>query len=118
MTMASSSPSLSARRGARKKTPRRVPQGQIIFYGLGCVLLGFLYLLVSDDELLSEGETFFFNLTPPPPTKRPIRTSISYKELNETTKVSCGGHSAASCAECPQGNGELWFVIVRCRSWL
>ena len=22
--------------------------------------------------------------------------------------VSCGGHSAPTCAECPQGNGAVW----------
>jgi hypothetical protein len=28
--------------------------------------------------------------------------------VSPTTNVSCGGHYASSCAECPQGNGAAW----------
>lgn len=104
MAAPSSTPSLSSRRGARKKATERIPQGQLIFYGLVFLLLGFLCLLVSDDELLANGESFF-DLTPSPP-------AISYIDLNQTTNVSCGVHSAISCAECPQGNGQSWFVAI------
>lgn len=30
------------------------------------------------------------------------------KETPPTSEVSCGGHVATSCNECPQGNGETW----------
>jgi hypothetical protein len=30
------------------------------------------------------------------------------KETPPTGEVSCGGHVATSCNECPQGNGETW----------
>ena len=26
----------------------------------------------------------------------------------ETSDVVCGGHTAATCADCPQGNGQSW----------
>ena len=101
----SSPPSLSKRRGARTRKAHRINQGQILFYGIGVLLLGFLWFLVSDDDLL-DGQVVYF---PPPPKRHRIRTSISSKDLTKLNNtVSCGGHSATSCSLCPQGNGELW----------
>ena len=31
-----------------------------------------------------------------------------YSFSNDLGNVSCGGHDAGSCEECPQGNGAYW----------
>ena len=37
-----------------------------------------------------------------------IYDPLSEKVTCTDTLVSCGGHSAESCADCPQGNGAVW----------
>merc|ERR1719333_1748934 len=46
----------------------------------------------------------------PAPTAAPTRVPTPAPTMAPTAPatVSCGSHSAASCAECPQGNGESW----------
>jgi hypothetical protein len=38
----------------------------------------------------------------------PIEVGVEALEKSCTSPVQCGGHSAASCSECPEGNGETW----------
>ncbi len=37
-------------------------------------------------------------------------TGIQFEtgDQNDRSQVSCGGHSATTCAQCPQGNGSAW----------
>jgi len=42
------------------------------------------------------------------PTPAPVAPSTPLPVASPTTPVSCGGHYASSCAECPQGNGAAW----------
>jgi hypothetical protein len=44
----------------------------------------------------------------PDPTVAPVAPSTPAPVVSPTTNVSCGGHFASSCAECPQGNGAAW----------
>ena len=41
-------------------------------------------------------------------TSRPAVKTVARREAAELTNVSCGAHSAASCAECPSGHGAAW----------
>ena len=53
---------------------------------------------------------FFFFLVPAK-TERPVpssSSSLKTRALQQQQQVSCGGHYAPSCAECPQGNGAAW----------
>merc|ERR1711933_662070 len=42
------------------------------------------------------------------PTSSPTIAPTTPPVVSPTTNVSCGGHDASSCAECPQGNGAAW----------
>jgi len=46
--------------------------------------------------------THVSNSTFSPPETSPASSPIT------TNSVSCGSHSAQTCAECPQGNGKIW----------
>ena len=41
-------------------------------------------------------------------TSGPAVKTVARREAVELTDVSCGAHSAASCAECPSGHGSAW----------
>ena len=40
--------------------------------------------------------------------KPPRQFKTGFPGLGSDVSVSCGGHSAPNCAECPQGNGRGW----------
>ena len=42
------------------------------------------------------------------PFKDLIQFSKKYRIETGKAEVNCGNHRAASCSECPQGNGEPW----------
>lgn len=37
-----------------------------------------------------------------------ITTTLAVTSPSNPLEVSCGGHSAATCAQCPQGHGKFW----------
>ena len=67
-------------------------------YPLWCCMMLFRRILIKKKKSkLKEAKT-----------KNSMLTKSFFFSLSGSVSVSCGGHVADSCIECPQGNGAAW----------
>lgn len=69
---------------------------------------------IQEDNQYDDHDDVHQSSSPPPHRYQPLHKKGVYNKTsfpgfsNIPTTVRCGGHSASTCADCPQGNGRAW----------